>query len=114
MLTVAGDNPNTPIFPQLYDRKSEGDHGLPTQFRRIMEQAGTDPGRIEGKGGKGRSTSLLSFQSLRHSFTSVLANAAVSLELRQKLTGHSSTQMHQLYAHTELEKAVKVITLVGI
>ena len=77
-----------------------------------MARAGIDPGRIEGKGGKGRSTSLLSFQSLRHSFTSVLAKAAVSLELRQKLTGHSSTQMHQLYTHTELEtirEAIEVL-----
>jgi integrase len=40
---------------------------------------------------------------LRHSFTSVLANAGVSPELRMKLTGHSSEAVHRGYTHHELD-----------
>jgi len=40
---------------------------------------------------------------LRNSFTSALANAGVSPELRMKLTGHSSEAVHHGYTHHELE-----------
>jgi hypothetical protein len=38
-----------------------------------------------------------------HSFTSALANAGVSPELRMKLTGHKSAEVHRGYTHLELE-----------
>jgi site-specific recombinase XerD len=40
---------------------------------------------------------------LRHSFTSALANAGVAPELRMKLTGHKSAEIHRGYTHLELE-----------
>jgi len=42
-------------------------------------------------------------RALRHSFTSGLANAGVSAELRMKLTGHSSEAVHRGYTHHELD-----------
>ena len=63
--------------------------------------------KIQGKiiyhheGGRGMTT--LSFHSLRHSFNSAMANAGVSQEVRQKLTGHASAEMNKLYTHHELE-----------
>ena len=53
--------------------------------------------------GKGRTTSSLSFHSLRHSFVSALANAGVARELRQKLSGHSDERSHARHTHHELE-----------
>ena len=73
-------------------------------FKRIMAKAGIDAGVIrERTGTAGRSVSALSFHSLRHSFNSALANAGVSQELRQKLTGHASADMNAIYTHHELE-----------
>jgi integrase len=57
----------------------------------------------ERNGAAGRSVSALSFHSLRHSFNSALANAGVSQELRQKLTGHASADMNTVYTHHDLE-----------
>ncbi len=75
------------------------------QFKQIMEKAGIR-GRIlrEGpKGGAGRAQSSLSFHSLRHTFNSALANAGVSQELRQKLTGHKSVSMNDRYTHLQID-----------
>jgi site-specific recombinase XerD len=46
--------------------------------------------------------SAKSFHSLRHSFTSALANAGVSADLRMKLTGHRNLDEHLGYTHMEL------------
>ncbi len=53
----------------------------------LYEQSGT------------RKLPKLSFHSLRHSFSSALANAGISAELRMKLTGHKSSAVHQGYTH---------------
>jgi hypothetical protein len=42
-------------------------------------------------------------RSLRHSFNSALANAGVSQELHQKLTGHASADLNIIYTYHELE-----------
>jgi integrase len=39
------------------------------------------------------------FHSLRHSFSSELANAGFSEEIRMKLTGHRSAEIHRKYTH---------------
>ncbi len=40
-----------------------------------------------------------SFHSLRHTFTSLLANRDIAPEIRQELTGHTSSEIHQVYTH---------------
>ena len=40
-----------------------------------------------------------SFHSLRHSFTSWLAEADVHSDIRRKLTGHKSSGIHDIYTH---------------
>jgi integrase len=67
-----------------------------------MEKAGVE-GKITQHAKGGRALSNLSFHSLRHSFNSALANAGVSQEIRQKLTGHASAEMNKLYTHHDLE-----------
>jgi integrase len=46
-----------------------------------------------------------------------MANAGVSQEIRQKLTGHASAQMNAIYTHHELEPlraAISVIPSLGV
>lgn len=96
------DDGRKPLFPKLYHLRSAGKSGLSTSFRRLMERAGIDAGIARKKlGAAGRDVSRLSFHSLRHSFTSNLANAGVPSELRQKLTGHLDRKSHAIYSHHE-------------
>ena len=105
------DNPAAPVFPQLFDKSGSGKNGLSMTFKRIMERAGIKTGLIREKAGeKGRNISALSYHSLRHSFNSALANAGVSQELRQKLTGHASEAMNTLYTHHELQTIRNAVT----
>lgn len=98
------DSDDEPVFPTLYDKPGAGKSGLSMAFKRLMEKSGVaaGQGRVRKKGGVGRSTSNLSFHSLRHSFNSILANAGVAQEIRQKLTGHANSDMNTLYTHHEL------------
>jgi integrase len=90
------------VFPSLAERSTGGKSGLSGQFTRVMARAGIE-GKITRHTARGRANSSLSFHSLRHSFNSAMANAGVSQEIRQKLTGHSSADMNRIYTHHELE-----------
>lgn len=111
LLTLASnDRADAPLFPTLYDKQSTGRSGLSTTFKAIMTDAGIDAGVARAReGAKGRSTSKLSFHSLRHSFNSVLANAGVPAEIRQLLTGHSSLEMNAAYTHHEFARVQAAI-----
>jgi len=105
-----------PVFPRLAGKSGAGKSGLSMQFKRIMERAKIKGRLLREANGAGRSQSSLSFHSLRHSFNSAMANAGVSSEVRQKLTGHSSAKMNAQYTHHELEElrdAVSVIPSIG-
>jgi integrase len=102
------DAPNAPVFPELYARSQSS---LSKEFIRIMKLAGVVAGLGRARAGiKGRSFSLRSFHSLRHSFNSALANAGVPSELRRKLTGHASEEMNAVYTHHELETIRNAVT----
>jgi integrase len=92
-----------PVFPTLAGKSGGGKSGLSMAFKRIMERAGIQGRVLRERNGEGRSQSSLSFHSLRHSFNSALANADVAQEIRQKLTGHASAAMNEVYTHRELE-----------
>ena len=100
---------NAPVFPSLAGRTGGGNSGLSSMFRRIMDRAGIQGRILRERNGEGRSQSSLSFHSLRHSFNSALANADVAQEIRQKLTGHASAAMNEVYTHRELEPLRKAI-----
>lgn len=101
-----------PVFPELAGKGTGGRHGLSGRFKSVMERAGIK-GRIvrAGDGKAARQTSSLSFHSLRHSFVSALANAGVSSEMRQKLSGHADDRSHAKYTHHELAKLQDAIGL---
>ena len=68
-----------------------------------MEKGGVTAGLARARGGPaGKSLSLRSFHSLRHTFNSCLANAGVSQEIRRELVGHASDQVNKRYTHMEL------------
>jgi integrase len=92
-----------PVLPSLAGKSGGGKSGLSMMFKRIMERAEIEGRILRERNGEGRSQSSLSFHSLRHSFNSALANADVAQEIRQKLTGHASAQMNEVYTHRELE-----------
>jgi integrase len=105
-----------PVFPTLARKSGGGKSGLSMAFKRTMERAKIKGRLLREATGEGRSQSSLSFHSLRHSFNSAMANAGVSSEVRQKLTGHASAQMNAQYTHHELEElrsAVSVIPRIG-
>jgi integrase len=95
------DKPSPFIMSHMAGLKPGGRHGLSEGFKRIMRKAGIDMQTVEKKGV--RTLSRRTFHALRHSFTSALANANVSPELRMRLTGHKSAAVHSGYTHHELE-----------
>jgi integrase len=89
------------LFPSLARRNVSP---LSKHFRKIMEEARIEQRVIRERSKSGRSVNALSFHSLRHSFSSILANAGISEELRMALTGHTTRAIHRGYTHHELER----------
>jgi integrase len=96
------------VFPTLAERSTAR---LSNLFRRIMEKARIEHRVIREKSGAGRCVNALSFHSLRHSFSSILANAGVSEELRMTIVGHASRDMQQKYTHHELARLRDAISV---
>jgi integrase len=107
LLKIAGDNPTGFLCPKLGQVRISGRSGLSKQFADVMAKVGLDQRQIQLS--KNRKFSQLSFHSLRHSFSSALANAGISADVRMKLTGHKSIDVHQRYTHMELEPLRKAI-----
>ena len=109
LLIASNDHPNAYLCPSLAGRRSGGRRGLSAEFIALMNAAGIDPLPVQAAK---RSFSRKSFHALRHSFSSALANAGVGLDLRMKLVGHASAQMHTRYTHLEwapLEQAIAML-----
>lgn len=96
---IAGDM-GGPVLPGLAETSQTGRRGLSETFKGIVRKAGLDLGEVEGGGN--RKFNARSFHALRHSFTSALANAGVSPEIRMKMTGHKSADQHRTYTHHEM------------
>jgi len=112
-LPVQNNNPKSPLFPVLSQRRLGGRTGLSETFRKLMHKAGivTEGERQDRKEGKGRRFFELGFHSLRHTAISEQANRGVAKEIRMKLSGHKSA-VHERYTHHELEALRKQIEMV--
>jgi integrase len=97
---VSASHADGPLCPVLFGKTPSGKHGLSEGFKRVVKRAGLDLMVVKGKGT--RSFAKRTFHSLRHSFSSALANAGVSEEVRMKLTGHASSDIHRKYTHLNL------------
>jgi integrase len=93
-----------PVFPTLTGRPTGGKSALSGMFAALMADAKVVGDSLREGKGRGRRTNSLSFHSLRHSCVSTMANAGVSKELRQVLSGHSDDASHKRYTHHELEQ----------
>ena len=96
-----------PLCRSLASKGQAGKHGLSEGFKRIVRRAGLDLMVVKGKGT--RNFARRTFHSLRHSFSSILADQGISEEVRMRLTGHSSREMHQRYTHPNTELLQKAI-----
>lgn len=95
------------LFQSLAKQAMRSVSPLSKQFRKLMKQAKIEQRLIRERKGENtaaRTVHALSFHSLRHSFSSILANAGVPEEVRMALTGHKSRDMHKRYTHHELER----------
>jgi integrase len=103
-------NDDAPLFPSLHLDAIGGRHGLSSQFIAIMELAEVDR-RTTRPGAKGtqRAQHARSFHALRHSLTSTLANLDVSEEIRRRIVGHDSAEVHSGYTHHERETLARAV-----
>jgi len=93
------DNPNAPVFPELYDKLGPGKSGLSMAFKRIMERAGIDGGLIR--------VSYVVFSKRRGLVTNSTAAAAALAcvtcvgqpvtSLRNQLVGRSREQSQKAH-----------------
>lgn len=97
---IVSDTVEKYVSPSLANRSTGGKSGLSMEFKQIMAAAGVDAGSAESKGR--RKMSARTFHSLRHGFVSGLANAGVGEDLRMKLAGHATRDVHSGYTHHEL------------
>jgi integrase len=94
------------VFPSLAQRPVSP---LSKEFGKLMEEAHIEQHSIRERSKSGRSVNALSFHSLRHSFSSMLANAGIREELRMALTGHTTRAIHAKYTHHELAQLREAI-----
>jgi integrase len=87
------------LFPELAGKSTSV---LSREFAKVMARADVH-GEIvrDRQGDSGRLVSSLGFHSLRHAYASLMANRGVAEEVRMKLAGHSSQDVHQGYTHHE-------------
>lgn len=105
-----------PLMPEIREiaesKGTGGRQGLSRLFLELMREAGisqpettsqtADSSVRKGRQGARRRTPL-SFHSFRHTLASILHNVGVAPEIRQKITGHASASVHQIYTHTEVD-----------
>jgi integrase len=106
LMAIGGDQPRGHLCQTLVKSRVDGRNGLSNQFAGLMAQAGIDQRQVQSSR---NSFSRKSFHSLRHSFSSALANVGISADVRMKLTGHKSADVHQRYTHLELEPLKRAI-----
>ena len=108
----AGDE-NAPLFPSLEKVRVGGTQGLSAHFVAIMDAAKVDRRTTRqgetGEKGKQRAQHACSFHALRHSLTSTLANLDVSEEIRRRIVGHDSAEVHSGYTHHERETLARSV-----
>ncbi len=113
-----------PVFPKLHGKSIGGANGLSRKFKKLMDEAGvvgeiirqggSAEQRKEAKASAGRTITALSFHSLRHTATSLMANAGVAADTRKAITGHRDDRVHENYTHHQLEKLREAVDLIAV
>jgi integrase len=103
------EDPSSPLFPSLQNTHVSGKAGLSSQFVAIMNAGKIDRRNVRVGTKERRAQNARSFHSLRHSLTSTLANADVSEEIRRRIVGHESAEVHAGYTHHERETLARAV-----
>lgn len=110
-LPVGG--PDVPLMPSLSGRKtgSNGENaGLSNEFRRLMKKADIVTKSGKKKTGKGRQMSKKTFHSLRHTFTTSLAESGAADAVTKSMTGHTTDEAFRRYIHLGLDAQRKALS----
>jgi len=103
------EDESAPLFPALFKSPIGGRHGLSSQFIAIMDAAKIGRKTVrEAQKGR-RAQHARSFHALRHSLTSTLANLEVPEEIRRRIVGHESAEVHAGYTHHERETLARAV-----
>jgi len=109
---LRGGNPLNYLFPELVKKYAKDRSDISVEFRQLLEGCGivTQAGQTGEQ--RKRKASLRGFHSLRHSFVSMCAISGVPQATTQRLVGHSSNEITQLYSHAGKQaEEVKAINL---
>jgi integrase len=98
-----------PLFPTLAGKSGSGKSGISMQFSRIMAKAGIQGRVIREGSGKGRRTTSLTLHSLRNTFISNLANSGVPEDLRMRLVGHKTKDIHRGYTQHDMQTLTEAV-----
>ena len=101
--------PDAPLFPVMFQNRVGGSQGLSAQFAAIMATGKIDRKTTRQAQAGRRAQHARSFHALRHSLTSTLANLDVSEEIRRRIVGHESAEVHAGYTHTERETLARAM-----
>ena len=100
----SADDPNAPLFPSLDKLKVSQ---LSDGFRDVLVSAGMAQPRTHEATGKGRNAARpvaeLSFDSLRHSFVSILKSTGANEAVAMALAGHETKAVSQGYTHLDTD-----------
>lgn len=108
-----GGKPSGYLFPELvkeYAKARSYPSAAFVDFLRDVCEIQTTATESDGQQRR-RMAATKGFHSLRHSFVSMCAMAGVPQATTQKLVGHSSPAMTQLYSHTSDDEQQKSINL---
>ena len=86
------------VLPSFAGKDLGGRAGISTQFIEIMEKAGVDPKRSTS--GKSRQPQK-SFHSFRTTLISTMQSMEIHPEVRMKIVGHTSVDVHNIYSQGE-------------
>ena len=98
---ASSDDPEVRVFPRVWKLKEESRSNA---FRMLLFKVGlaTNPNLKKKVAGGPRTTSALSFHSLRHTATSMLKAAGVSDSIARAIIGHESAAVSRTYTHLDM------------
>ena len=108
-----GGKPTGFLFPDMEDKYKESRPAVSGAFCAFLkDECGIAiTAEKDGDAPRKRRASAKGFHSLRHSFVSLCAASGVPQATTQKLVGHASPAMTQLYSHATAEQERQAINL---
>ena len=101
---VRGGNPSGHLFPNMVKAYDADRSNVSVAFRELLKSCGIETTAEEAGEQRKRRAALRGFHSLRHSFVSMCAAFGVPQATTQRLVGHTSDEITQLYSHAGKER----------